>query len=237
MLPTTDALRLSRDEFVYNFRMRLGLLQLFVEDGPRTCFCSRRVRAQDGKHALVCTTVRATITSRHDNLSAVWRRIFARAGVQATAGHSRGDILALMPTRTVLADVSVAHPGAQAHALAASTQDRATARNVEQRKRAHYQRLGSGNYHLIPLVHERYGRMGEAATELLSRLGASAEDTGSCSKRAFVEGSIREMSVALCRGNSRILRAYTGVGACVAGKALLPGLPVASADAADTDSL
>jgi hypothetical protein len=253
-LPTTDALRLSRDEFVFNFRMRLGLLQLFVEDGPHTCFCSRRVRAEDGEHALVCTTVRATITSRHDNLSAVWRRIFARAGVsttwepsvsavqaarrgQATAGHSRGDILALMPTRTVLADVSVAHPGAQAHALAASTQDGATARNVEQRKRAHYQRLGSGNYHLIPLVHESYGRMGEAATELLSRLGASAEDTGSCSKRAFVEGSIRELSVALCRGNSRILRAYTAVGARVAGKALLPGLPVASADVADTDWL
>jgi hypothetical protein len=187
-------------------------------------------------------------------VSAVWRRIFARAGVsttwepsvsavqaarrgQATAGHSRGDILALMSTRTVLADVSVAHPGAQAHALAASTQDGATARNVEQQKRAHYQRLGSGNYHLIPLVHESYGRMGEAATEQLSRLGTSAEDTGSCSKRAFVEGSIRELSVALCRGNSRILRAYTAVGARVAGKALLPGLPVASADAADTDSL
>jgi hypothetical protein len=253
-LPTTDALRLTRDEFVFNFRMRLGLLQLFVDDGPHTCFCSRQVRAQDGEHALVCTTVRAMVTSRHDNLSAVWRRIFARAGVsttwepsvsavqaaqrgKATAGYSRGDILALTPTRTVLADVSVAHPGAQAHALAAAAQDGATARAVERRKRAHYQRLGSANYHLAPLVHESYGRMGEAATELLSRLGASAEDTGSCSKRAFVESALRELSVALCRGNSRIVRAYTAVVARVAGKALLPGLPVASADAADTDSL
>jgi hypothetical protein len=156
---------------------------------------------------------------------------------KATAGHSRGDVLALTPTRTVLADVSVAHPGAQAHALAAAAQDGATARAVERRKRAHYQRLGSANYHLVPLVHESYGRMGEAATELLSRLGASAEDTGSCSKRAFIESALRELSVALCRGNSRIVRAYTAVVARVAGKALLPGLPVASADAADTDSL
>jgi hypothetical protein len=56
-------------------------------------------------------------------------------------------------------------------------------------------------------------------------------------KRAFVESALRELSVALCRGNSRIVRAYTAVVARVAGKALLPGLPVASADAADTDSL
>jgi hypothetical protein len=111
------------------------------------------------------------------------------------------------------------------------------ARAVERRKRAHYQRLGSANYHLVPLVHESYGRMGEAATELLSRLGASAEDTGSCSKRAFIESALRELSVALCRGNSQIVRAYTAVVARVAGKALLPGVPVASADAADTDSL
>jgi hypothetical protein len=82
-----------------------------------------------------------------------------------------------------------------------------------------------------------YGRMGEAATELLPRLGASAEDTGSCSMRAFIESALRELSVALCRGNSRIVRAYTAVVARVAGKALLPSLPVASADAADTDSL
>jgi hypothetical protein len=79
--------------------------------------------------------------------------------------------------------------------------------------------------------------MGEAATELLSRLGASAEDTGSCSKRAFVESALRELSVALCRGNSRIVRAYTAVIARVVGKTLLPGLPVATADAANTDSL
>jgi hypothetical protein len=70
-----------------------------------------------------------------------------------------------------------------------------------------------------------------------THLRVGAEDTGGCSKRAFVESALRELSVALCRGNSRIVRAYTVVVARVAGKALLPGLPVASADAADTDSL
>jgi hypothetical protein len=161
------------------------------------------VRVQDGEHALVRTTVRAMVTSRHDNLSAVWRRIYARAGVlttwepsvpavqaaqrgKATAGHCRSYILALTPTRTVLADVSVAHPGAQAYALAAAAQDWATAHAVERQKRAHYQRFGSVIYHLVPLVHESYGRMGEAATQLLPCLGASAEDTCSCSKPAFV---------------------------------------------------
>jgi hypothetical protein len=69
--------------------------------------------------------------------------------------------------------------------------------------------------------------MGEAATELLSRLGAyaSAENTGSCSKRNFVEDALRELSIALCRGNSRIVRAYMAMGTRVACKALLWTIP------------
>jgi hypothetical protein len=121
-----------------------------------------------------------------------------------------------MPRRTVLSNVSVAHPSAKAHALAAAPQDGATRRAVAQQNHALYQQLSTANDHLIPLIHVSHGRVGDEAAELqlLAHLGALVEDKSSSKKHTFVDLDLLEPSVWLFRGNTCIVGTCTAVVAC-----------------------
>ena len=56
-------------------------------------------------------------------------------------------------------------------------------------------------------------------------------------KAQFVESALRELSVYLCRGNHRIVAAYTALNARMSGSALIPGLPVPTADVSAMDAI
>jgi hypothetical protein len=79
--------------------------------------------------------------------------------------------------------------------------------------------------------------MGLPAHRLLNELANVASSTGAVEKTRFVESALRELSVALCRGNHRIVSAYAALNARITGSALIPGLPVPTADAGAMDTL
>ena len=77
---------------------------------------------------------------------------------------------------------------------------------------------------------ETYGHLGEPTFELLARLARVAAESGKVDEGKFIENTLKEMSVALCRGNGSILAAGQKVLAQVTGHEVQPGLPRPRAD-------
>ena len=91
---------------------------------------------------------------------------------------------------------------------------------------------------MVPLSHESYGRLGQPASQLLNELAILASSSGAVGKAHFVESALRELSVTLCRGNHRIVAPYAALNARgLTGRALIPGLPVPTADAGAMDAM
>ena len=82
-----------------------------------------------------------------------------------------------------------------------------------------------GGYDFEPVIVETYGRLGEPAFELLARLARVAAESGKVDEGKFIENTLKEMSVALCRGNGSILAAGQKVLTQVTGHDVQPGLP------------
>jgi hypothetical protein len=79
------------------------------------------------------------------------------------------------------------------------------AAKAETRKRRAFEEIGEGSaFEFIPLAMESYGRMGCAASRLLSELGDLVAQGSRVSKAAFVRRVRQELSCALCRGNARM---------------------------------
>lgn len=253
-LPTSPSLRLQPEEFLTSFRLRLGVSVLHQDTDSVQCFCHRRVPNAHSDHSLVCQSVKRMITSRHNMLVSSWRRIMGRAGVASTREptvaehlhsdaerrpHSAvyGDILAMLPHRLTVTDVSVIHPGADTYVRAASSSAGSAARTRDAQKFAHYSRAGSAVYRMVPLSHESYGRLGQPASKLLNELANLASSTGAVEKPRFVESALQELSISLCRGNHRVVTAYAALNARMTGSALIPGLPVPTTDASAMDGM
>jgi hypothetical protein len=166
------------------------------------------------------------ITSRHNLIESSWRQVIVRAGIASTrqpslaeyssaAERSRsarnatyGDILAMLPRRLTIADVSVIHPGGDTYVHAAATTAGSAAKTRDAQKYAHDSAAGSNVYQFVPLSHESYGRLGQPAHRFLNELANIASSTGAADKGGFVESALRELSIGLCRSNHRILSAY-----------------------------
>lgn len=253
-LPTAPSLRLQAEEFLTSFRLRLGVAVLHhdVSDTTVACFCHRRVANAHTDHSLVCKSVNRMITTRHNMIESTWRRILGRAGVASTRqptvsdgngpGESRrravyGDVLAMLPRRLTVADISVIHPCGDTVSRAAAATAGAAAQVRDGQKYQLYQATGSSVYRFVPLTHESYGRMGLPAHRFLNELAELASSTGAVSKAGFVESAIRELSIAVCRGNHRIVSAYASLNVRMTGSALIPGLPVPTADVGAMDAL
>lgn len=148
-----------------------------------------------------------------------------------------GDILAIMPRRLTVADVSVIHPGADTFVGAAAVVAGSAAQVRDAQKYAKYNSAGSAVYRFVPLSHESFGRMGAPASRLLNELANCACSTGAVEKPRFVESALRELSVTLCRGNHRLVSAYAAINTRMNGSALIPGLPVPTTDAGAMDAM
>ena len=55
------------------------------------------------------------------------------------------------------------------------------------------------------LSHETYGRLGKPAMDFLNQLADIAERRGDVRRADFMEWSLRRLSVALYKGNARVL--------------------------------
>jgi hypothetical protein len=240
-LPTSGALQLSDADFRVAMRHRLGLTQMPANAPGVRCTCGRIMQPNDADHAMTCTTQAGGKQLRHNIFSNTVRLISHRAGIatsaepvlrqlpgaQASANanrpDSRGDILLVLPSGVTVADVSVIHPAASTYVRAARTEGGAAAAR-EQAKRARYETADPGGYAFVPLVVETYGRLGKAAMELLNTLATTAAAGGAVRKSAFVANALRQLSVALCRGNGVMYRRSLGVIATASGNAFMHGM-------------
>jgi hypothetical protein len=126
----------------------------------------------------------------------------------------------------LLSDVSVAHCCADAYVAKASTTAGSAAEERARKKIRKYDLQEPGGYDCAPLVVKCHGRLCAASHVLLNKLGGLASDTGHVTKGAWIEGSLRQLSVALCKGNGFVFRSSLHSFCCAAGKHPKPGATV-----------
>jgi hypothetical protein len=84
----------------------------------------------------------------------------------------------------------------------------------------------------VPMSVESFGRLGAPALTLLGDLADQAVQAGGpgLSWAAFISGALRELSVALCRGNASLCQSGAYVATSAAGRAPMRGLAQPSAE-------
>jgi hypothetical protein len=84
---------------------------------------------------------------------------------------------------------------------AAGTTAGAAASHQDQQKRTAYARVEPHGYGFVPFAVETYGCLGQPTVNLLHLLGDKATAPGGVKRASFVNGSLREPSEGVCRGN------------------------------------
>jgi hypothetical protein len=79
-------------------------------------------------------------------------------------------------------------------------------------------------YEFVPLSVETCERLGQPAMKLFHDLGEEAVGPGGVSRSSFVAGTLRELSIGLCRAKFMAYRAFLGVLARSSGSSFRPGL-------------
>ena len=110
------------------------------------------------------------------------------------------------------------HCYAETYVVTAATTAGSAAETRAAKKVAKYALREPGGYDFTPLVVESYGRQCSATHTLLNLLGRLAADSGRVSKGAWVEGALRRLSIALCKGNDFLFRANLHAFCRAAGK-------------------
>ena len=137
----------------------------------------------------------------------------------------------------LVADVSFLHPAADTYVWAAATAGVSAAKLWDDQKYAEYSRYGSAVYTLVPLSHESYGCLGQAASRSLNELANLTSSTRGVDKLSFIERALQELSVSLCTSSHRIVAAYAAVQTRMTGRALIPRVLVPMVDAAALDGM
>ena len=252
-LPTATTLVMGDDTFRSAGRLRLGLTSSFPGAPAVTCNCGELLDGGlrgDCEHALTCNRRSKQWILRHDLISNAVRRIASRATLASTVeppmrrvgrggdDASRGDVLVIAKVLTVL-DISVIHPCAQtyidqAYKKQADPGPGWAADMRDDEKCKSYKKGGYEGYAFIPFSVESYGRLGKPAMAFLNKLSRDSGLQG-MSRHAFIASSLREISVALARGNTAIFRAGAKVYCRLAGKDRWQGMSEPMAEAVDFD--
>ena len=77
---------------------------------------------------------------------------------------------------------------------------------------------------------ETFGRIGKPAMVLINDLATAASASGSLHKDDFVTNALRDLSIALCRGNGVMYKRSMTTLARVSGTCLRAGLDIPTAD-------
>jgi hypothetical protein len=199
---------------------------------------------------MVCNARTKGMTVRHDLLLGAWRRIAHPAGVatavepamerlQAGTGRAsfeHSDMLVVLPDEgLVVTDVSVVHPAANSFFQRAARTAGATA---SLRDASKFRKYGGGGQvaggSFTPLSMESYGRLGRPAMQLLQTLTAAAASSATAGSdvttSSFVTGALRELGVALVKGNEVVYREALHVYATAGGTAARVGATVPTVD-------
>ena len=234
-LPVAPALTLPNAAFVSGMRHRLGLSHMPANARGVRCSCKMPIEPDDTNHAMTCQHLGGMMTLRHDILKETVRRICQRAGVASSAepmtrrlqaaapasqrDESRGDILMVMPDALQVVDISVIHPAAISHRDTAAAAAGNAAAKRDREKRHRYQLADPTGYAFTPFSVESFGRLGKPAMAMLKQLADNAGSAGSVRTDDFITNALREISVALVRGNHMMFRRCQGKMASVTGLA------------------
>ena len=248
-LPVAPHLILRDADFVSNLRHRLGTQPDPAVAAAYTCPCGARVQPADTDHCMPCLLSQGVRTFRHNLLGKAWRHIMCKAGLASTAeppirnlpgaqataaadrAGARGDILLSIDGRMIVADVSVTHPTCTSYVAGAAQSAGSAAEKREKEKERKYESADPRGYRFVPLVVESYGRLGTKAMSFLNELATQAGLAG-VDTAAFTTNALRELSVALCRGNEAVYRAGSGMSIGRTGTGFMQGnvCPTAEVD-------
>ena len=142
----------------------------------------------------------------------------------------RGDLLALLPGRPIVAGICVTHPLAASAAKAAACDTGAAAKGKDSLERDKYSRTGTGACRFVPLSHETFGCAGPAGFALLNMIAEFAASSGVISKRIILENAMRDLSTTLYRGITRQVLATVPLRARLNGRPVVVALPVPTDD-------
>ena len=90
---------------------------------------------------------------------------------------------------------------------------------------------------LVPRSHEFYWRLEQPASRILNELANLASSIGAVDEMSSIDSALQELSVSLCRCNHRIVAAAAALLTRMTGRALIPGLPIPTDDAAAMDAM
>ena len=101
----------------------------------------------------------------------------------------------------------------------------------DQVKKAKYE-SAAGGYAFVPISVETHGRISKPAMDLLGKVAAHPQLREEGGKATFVTNALRELSVALCKGNAILFRAGLQILARCSGSNFVAGelLPHAEVD-------
>jgi hypothetical protein len=137
----------------------------------------------------------------------------------------------VFPCRLVVGAVSVVHPAAASFAVGAARTPGFAAAARDASKRCGYRQVSSA-LPFVPMSVESFGRLGVPTLTLLGDLADQAVQAGApgLSRAAFISGTLRELSVALCRGNASLCRSGAYVVTRTAGRTPMRGLAWSSVE-------
>jgi hypothetical protein len=125
--------------------------------------------------------------------------------------EDRCDILAILPSGLVVADVSIVHPAAPSYSRATARTAGAPATSRDALKRRQYHAGGlSAALSFYPLSVESFGRFGASAMPFPSALAEAALASSAAgthvTKAVLISGVLRELGVTLSMGNELLYR-------------------------------
>ena len=138
----------------------------------------------------------------------------------------RGDVLVSTLEDVLNVDVVITHPASKTLRGRSSRTPGAAARVAEENKRRHHAAGGTRGYRFVPFAVETYGRLGNAAVEVLADWADAASRAGGFDRDAYLTWIKRELSVSLVRGNARLFGKFVGVLAPGVGQRFVEGMDV-----------
>jgi hypothetical protein len=148
----------------------------------------------------------------------------------------RGDVLVVLPDKVlVVTDVSVVHPAANIFFQRAAHM---AGEEASLRDASKFCKYGGGGQvaggSFTPLSMESYGRLSRPAMQLLQTLAAAAPSSATAgldvTTSSFMTGALRELGVALVKGNDVVYREALHVYATAGGTAARVGTTVPTVD-------
>ena len=219
-MPTSDALRLSDEDWRWSARLRLGMPMAFGPSLPPGCSHDHAATTDDW-HPLSCAqTYGSLITRRHHAVVHVIAHHCRLAHLHARIEPSdlcvdrsrRPDIQVDLPGESLLGDVTILQPSCPqwrrttARRGAAASGDSKAAGKVR-----HYEPLlrQHRDVRFEPIVLYAYGGFHASALRFLDQLVKAVEPaTSLISRAAWKRSLLQHVAVVVQRGNAAIMRAH-----------------------------